>query len=369
MTREHIALLPRSLTRMKIGRGEHRLSQARVAALPPALTSIPYLGRDRSDPEPLFFDHLPELRDLAHENPSGLVLTLASIKRLPSKLHSLYCAADLDEIKTEDWPPLLTKLRFDSLTSTFPIERLPAGLHTLSLSEPIALPMSMIGKLPRSLVYLRAACRLSDPRDIDFPPNLLCLSLSHASTLESCFPLHLLPRSLTELTLPCAIPASQLIHLPPRLVSIGAANILEDAAFAPNDVLCLSRMTDLFKIGEMEGLYTPSSHGSLPASPASLLPRTLRSIITEEGYFWKECDWRRLPSSLRTIKTPNSKHPVSARLLFMEASLPSLTEVQLPLTDLTDDVVKAMPRSLSFIFAAEPHCRWPAVLAWHLRWF
>lgn len=398
---EVIAQLPRTLT--KIPCADRSLYPDGIAALPPALTNLAAIAN--MDGSPFFLDHIPELREFAGDEDPGPFFTVATIKRLPPKLNSINIAADLESMTVADWPPQLTSLEWTPLSSNFSLSVLPP-LLTLLIQDPLfTIPMSMMGDLPRTLISLRCSCGPPEPNtDIHFPPNLDFMNLVRvgndpwivieptkillpiddeddeddgetnyegvdldphdpehleASTaplkVVSCFPFHCIPRGVHYLYLSCPIPASQLIHLPPRVEGLTAVDIFEDADFDPNDPRYLTKMTENFEIGVKEGINCPSSHCSLPASIASLLPRTSDTLHFRSGCIWRNCDWSRLPPLVSAVRSDTSSLLVDASDLF-GAPLPKLRFLELPLTGVTDDVVKAMPDCLDVLLGSSPGC-------------
>lgn len=394
---EHIALLPRTLTTITCGNlVSPYLEQKAADALPPALENIFELKCKIG--HPLRFDHLPHLSIMKSEDEEGgslldrLPFTSDSIKQLPRTLETLEIAGDIAEVKVSDWPPNLAQLSIVPLL-VFPFDCLPPGLLRLSFHHPVfAIPWSSIALLPRTLLILRIFCLPLDvTENIDFPPHLISLSLNRwrndqwvaieptkdpkkhskrryeppaidtcdnveleAATakrhpkLTSCPPLQCIPRSVRELYITCPIPASQLVHLPPQLTDLSTVDMFEDADFKRYDPRHLSTMAKLYKLGELQRFVSPASHISLPASIASLLPRSLTNITTWGGCLWRDCDWHRLPPNLETIESLFSDLPISAES-FKDVHLPRLKELKLNLTGLTDNLVKLMPQSLTHL--------------------
>lgn len=394
-----VSLLPRTLTELpssNLNDPSQLLAQEAIDALPPALTRLPCLADWHSD---LSFAHLKDLESLGDTDwvQPGPPLSVAAIKRLPANLRCLNLQSDLAGMTRSDWPPLLTKLEWQpsvSLEAVFSLQELPPRLVTLSILEEFQVPSKMIGLLPRTLRTLRMYCfPFEHGVDIDFPPNLTLLNLdtvdnnwlvvepmvvkdrskptqirtvkfrigktSHVDALEtapkvvSSFPLHCIPRTLVDLRLPCCIHASQLLDLPPRLQQLDVHEILIDADFDANDPLLLPKMSALYDVGlKQDDIVTPASYLSLPASGASLLPRSLRIIECQSSHFWRRCDWRRLPPNLEMISASLSQCTVSATL-FKEATFPRLSILHLLLHGLTDELVKLMPRSLASLADAD----------------
>lgn len=277
--------------------------------------------------------------------------------------------------------PNLTDLEVIRYTERPPIlDALPSQLSTLILWN-CDVPLSSISLLPRTLISLDISCSTKLDHGlakVDFPPNLTYLYLRHSTDwlelteidvnlptfhscdpghlhylqgayrpkVRSCFPLHCLPRTLEHLTLMTPIPASQLIHLPLGLITFEADDVFEDADFNPMDTQHMTRMAELCKYGSSQGINTPASHISLPASIISLLPRTLTNITVEGTCIWKSGDWCRLPPHLTNLASTQDSHLVSAQQFFT-APLSRLKTLNLQLVDFTDVAVQQMPRSLT----------------------
>lgn len=414
---EQIALLPRTLTEISTLPGlpvqfrpivDSHLTQAAVAALPPALTSLQHLSHS---PEVLYFDHLKELVEIGHESSDGPALSVASIKRLPPKLHTLNLTGDLDGITKADWPPLLTYLEWSPKSPNFSLDALPSRLTSLLIQNfEFTISLKMVASLPRSLTWLGFTCThpFECEANVDFPPSLKFLNMDcryycdwvvvepfkmmirtdeegdkevdfditevgHLDQLDRRpnvtmgFPFHSLPHELEELSLACCVPASQLVHLPPRLKAFELFEIFEDADFDANDPLLLTKMSELAAIGlREEGIVTPASHIALPASPASLLPRTLSSIALGSSRFLQDCDWTRFPPKTTSIQRLESKLPLSATL-FKTAPFSHLRTLEVSLWGLTDEMVPLMPQTLTAInwsFVSDPPLTEACLLHW-----
>lgn len=407
---ESIAALPRTLTDVATDHlilnpkfrplVDRVLTQAAVDALPPALTTLPFISSAKTlrflastpkiAPNALNFSHLKELRMLASEDDPGPLMSVATIKSLPPKLHTLNMSADLEGIAKTDWPPLLRYLEWTPSSPNFSLEALPSNITTLLIQEPtFSVPSKMIGILPRTIQRLRFTCHPFEAGDIDFPSRLTFLNMlcdgdectwvavepfklmvddgeskdeidfelndsMHLDQLDarpkvvSCFPFHCLPGELEDLYLPCCIPASQLVHLPPLLESLYVPDIIEDADFDANDPKLLTRMRELAAAGFKEdGIVTPPSHLSLPASRASLLPRTLGTISTKACNFFRDCDWPRFPPHLTSI-TGESDLRMPATLL-KEAPFSRVSILNLCLDGLTEETIKLLPQTLTVL--------------------
>lgn len=391
-----ISLLPRTLTEAGLYSRvfASALSQAAIDQLPPDLTALSHLDSTLTGADLLSLAHLPELRKLADREFTGLTLSPAAVRRLPPKLHSLNVATDMDFISKEDWPPHLTSLECTPLTSKVSLSSLPPLTRLAFNGSKFILPLASFGDLPRTLLHFDGVCGPLEPGviDIDFPPNLSSLQLSNRDTqwviieqmivsitypsseqeglgdflldpreprhllaatqppkVISCFPYHSLPRHLTHLNLSqCPIPASQLIHLPPRLQLLDVVDIFEDADFDPSEPRYAEAVVQLNKIAEQEGIVSsPSPDCSLPASMASLLPRTLQ-IILGGACLWRNCDWRRLPPRLRSLFGPACTPPVPATI-FSEAPFSRLMNIDVPLVGIDDELVKLLPSGLDII--------------------
>ena len=363
---QHIKLLPRTLTSICCGQiVSPVLTQEAISALPPSLTELLYLEQPDDDETPLIFDHLPHLTRLECQTVASLCFSPETIKRLPRTVRTLSVAGDIDETPKSDWPPHLTRLELITYTESYNklFDSFPSGLTYLLIQDGFDMTMSSISLLPRTLLHIRIIVGEIDfeNRNIEFPPNLVYLNVTRDSKspwiitkpiakkqtrVVSCFPFHTIPRSVEHLFWACSIPASQLIHLPPRLKTLWC-NMFVDADFNPNDTCHLSRMTELFTIGASQGIDSPASHVSLPASINSLLPRTLTSLTVFEPCTWLDTDWSRLPPHLETLECDDSEHPVSAKL-FLSAPLTRLRTLKLSLTNFTDDLVRLMPKSLTY---------------------
>ena len=393
---QYISLLPRTLTSIYCGQiVSPVLTQEAVSALPPSLTTLYGLEQSGDDETPLIFDHLPHLTSLECRHSASLHFSPETVKRLPRTVRVLSMVGDVDNIPVSNWPPHLTDLELSTLSKYNDrfFTSFPSGLRAFLMHDPkYGIPLKSISLLPRCLHMMRLAVCEHDSSDdnVDFPPYLHSVNITlsydvswvvlepmevpsrnkkgkskktlmheahrflHLETapcppkVVACFfPFHFIPRSTEILFLNCSIPASQLIHLPPRLKTLWCLDVFVDADFNSNDTRHLSRMTELYKIGASQGIDSPASHVSLPASINSLLPRTLRCITTQGGSIWRNCDWSRLPPHLKLIVCDQSDLPVSAKL-FLSAPLTRLKTLKLFLTYLTDDLVHLMPRSLLY---------------------
>ena len=370
---QDIKLLPRTLTSIRCGQiVSPFLTQEAISALPPSLTEL--MDLEQEDEAPLIFDHLPHLTRLESTAAASIDFSPESIKRLPRTVRTLSMAGDIDKIPKSDWPPHLTHLDLTTFTESFEnyFDLLPSGLTYLFIQDAeFAMPMSSISLLPRTLRRIRIVVGEIDfeNRNIDFPPNLEYLDVSQQDgdwivtkppnkrrkhpLVVSCFPFHTIPQTVELLYWACSIPASQLIHLPPRLKTLWCSSVFVDADFNPKDACHLSRMTELFTIGASQGIESPASHVSLPASINSLLPRTLTSLSVLDGAIWANCDWSRLPPHLETLECNDSELQMPATRL-LSAPLTHLKALRMLLSDFTDDLVPLMPNSLTSFSYREP---------------
>lgn len=332
----HIKLLPRTLTSLQCGNYVScSLSQEAIAALPPSLTEIiDLMHSDKS--ETLLLEHLPRLTRLEASQSASLRCPPETIKRLPRSIRTLSMVGDINELSKSDWPPHLSYLDLSTLSPSYHdyFDCFPSGLTKLLMHDPkYPIPLSAVSLLPRTLRTLRIVIGNLDPTDDQpvFPPHLEYLNISGDGivslvairSLEEdlvflldqsnirrllaqpsppkvvhCFPFHTIPRCTESLYIMCPIPASQLVHLPPRISTLWCLDVFEDTDFNPQDPQHLTRMAELYEIGSSQGIVSPASHVSLPASTNSLMPRTLTSLTIAGDQIWNNADWSRLPPCL-----------------------------------------------------------------------
>lgn len=179
-------------------------------------------------------------------------------------------------------------------------------------------------------------------------------SLDHPK-LKTSFPFHCIPESIRTLLIDCMLPASQLVHLPSRLTSLNVKDIIEDEGFQDSPEI-QEKIAQLLQIGASLDIKentsnldaqpsssSPQSHQSF--SVASLLPRTLKYLDSWSGAMWKSFDWPRVPPSIEKLGCSASKRFIPADL-FLVARFPRLGMISFPMVDFTDEIMKAMPRSL-----------------------
>lgn len=413
------------------------LTLAGLKSLPPHLTRLG-LMRTEGEFEDFSVQHLPHLTSFG-EQAYAPRLSLASIKSLPDRIRSMDVAVGLKGCVDTDWPADLTSLGWlpvdaISLKKSPKSFVLPPRLTRLSIwNVNCKLSVDSFLLLPRTLKSLHCDC-VKITSSIDLPPALEHLRLaspapswtefdgarvtvnhsayvsrdlwmssvdlpkseevpfdetleSHVESLErptvvTTFPFHCVPATVTFLSIDCILPASRLVHLPIRLSTLIVKDIVEDADFHPQSPETLARIAQLAEFSRMEGLEAPGARAeqndsapSAECSVASLLPRSLALIQTNSGAMWKECDWRRLPPRLKRLVVTRSRRFIDANI-FLSARFPNFIVMSLPLVNFTDEIVKAMPRSLRSI-----HCRsvtllragltedgilhWPTELYWY----
>lgn len=345
LNKEIVESLPRTLTELD---GPHLsgLNSAAVSCLPPDLTSL--AASSYADPTELesALRLLPSSLKTLELSLSGVTLTSHLIRVLPRSLLTLKSNLDLSEVGPKDWPPCLTELSSQAVTSftESAIASLPQSLRSFCLFGVTLADPSLISILPKSITRLELSIGPIST-GITFPPLLATLALRCKNGKD--MPLPLLPSTLTSLNLPnTSIKGADLIHLPPRLRML-CLNSLDPTNYNPLDPAHIERARELAQIGlEEDG----TNRAALPpktlkrASMFRLLPRTLESLqfyILLHPDRLKPKDWAKLPN-LTLLSISTDINPDA--LLYIPTK--RLCTILIVLQQLHDKHVKALPRQL-----------------------
>lgn len=305
------ALLPRTLTKLKVPLVYEVDSPEQVKALPSGLTSLnQILFGDDSLITPEIGLTLPSLTRVSFRSLSPTLNTRLLIRNLPKTVTILNIPVDMSTMEKSDWPVNLKELelgRRSKLLGNFRHDALPSGLLTLSLSSVVSIrSLSEMSLLPRSLTKFRSYYHLPPQNlPIDFPPQLTDLSLINEFELDEerntkipCFPFHSLPRSLTSLKTSIPIMASQLKDLP-RLLALDASFIHKDLDFNPQDELRWMLSSPTHRDRHLERF---DWNALSEASITSLLPRSLTELhLNESPIGQAPLDWEHLPPLVSSL--------------------------------------------------------------------
>lgn len=183
------------------------------------------------------------------------------------------------------------------------------------------------------------------------------------SKVLRCAPFEHLPSTLTYLSVP-NIPASKLKFLPKRLLTLKLKQLFEDYDFDPSSTEELEAMQERFEIGRQEGIEEIVDYRQLKhANVLGLLPRTLTMLSTCVDGLPEDLDWRLLPRNLIDLSLDRFI-PLPPKI-FGEMRLKRLAYFSISAGIVTDDHIKALPRSLTileFFGTAQCHLTYKAPL-------
>lgn len=262
--------LPYSLTSLKLSRTNLGGALDLVGSLPSALTSLEW------------------------EDVESGQIGARTLRKLPRTLTSIIGAIDANEIEMGDWPPSLTRLKFnwqagiDKNSGTFAalLPRSITSLSILKLSSPLA--SAFYSNLPPRITELRCnAINIVDSPDLVLPPALVILGSRgiprYMQIHPQVFPYGKLPRTLTELCIgELEMPLSKLVHLPP-LNRLEVAKFQSIAIKASPEIV--EKVNALRQFGLPHDKRTPALAAPTPNDFRvwDLLPKTLSALIMRES--------------------------------------------------------------------------------------